>query len=73
MRCPRSGDRTRAAVEVFVLFEWQLRYLHVPLVTSLIASLGAAIEEKLLSTLETKIGDGSGASLTFAIRGHPFG
>jgi O-antigen ligase len=37
-------------------FEWQLSYLHVPLVTSSIALLGAAIEGKLLSTLGTKIG-----------------
>jgi hypothetical protein len=37
-------------------FEWQLWYLHVPLVTSTIALLGAALEGKLLSTLGTKIG-----------------
>jgi len=37
-------------------FEWQLWYLHVPLVTSSIALLGAAMEGKLLSTLGTKIG-----------------
>jgi O-antigen ligase len=37
-------------------FEWQLWYLHVPLITSSIALLGAAMEGKLLSTLGTKIG-----------------
>jgi hypothetical protein len=37
-------------------FEWQLWYLHVPLVTSTIALLGAALEGKLLTTLGTKIG-----------------
>jgi O-antigen ligase len=37
-------------------FEWQLWYLHVPLVTSSIALLGAAIEGRLLSTLGSKIG-----------------
>jgi hypothetical protein len=37
-------------------FEWQLWYLHVPLVTSSIALLGAAMEGKLLSTLGSKIG-----------------
>jgi hypothetical protein len=37
-------------------FEWQLWYLHVPLVTSCIALLGAAMEGRLLSTLGTKIG-----------------
>jgi hypothetical protein len=42
-------------------FEWQLWYLHVPLVTSSIALLGAAMEGKLLSTLGTKIGMCMGA------------
>jgi O-antigen ligase len=37
-------------------FEWQLWYLHVPLVTSCIALLGAAMEGKLLMTLGSKIG-----------------
>src|SRR5580700_10056068 len=37
-------------------FEWQLWYLHVPLITSSIALLGAAMEGKLLSTLGSKIG-----------------
>jgi hypothetical protein len=42
-------------------FEWQLWYLHVPLVTSSIALLGAAMEGKLLSTMGTKIGMCMGA------------
>ena len=37
-------------------FEWQLWYLHVPLITSSIALLGAAMEGRLLSTLGSKIG-----------------
>jgi O-antigen ligase len=37
-------------------FEWKLSYLHVPLITSCIALLGAAIDGRLLSTFRTKIG-----------------
>jgi O-antigen ligase len=37
-------------------FEWQLWYLHVPLITSSIALLGAAMDGKLLSTVASKIG-----------------
>jgi O-antigen ligase len=37
-------------------FEWQLWYLHVPLITSSLALLGAAMDGKLLSTVASKIG-----------------
>ncbi len=37
-------------------FEWKLIYLHVPLITSCIAILGASLEGKLLATVGSKIG-----------------
>jgi O-antigen ligase len=37
-------------------FEWQFAFLHVPLVTSCIALLGASMEGRLLATVQSKIG-----------------
>jgi O-antigen ligase len=37
-------------------FEWKLSYLHIPLITSTIALLGAAMDGRLLSTFRSKIG-----------------
>ncbi len=37
-------------------FEWKLIFLHVPLVTSSIALLGAALEGRLLATVRSRIG-----------------
>ncbi len=44
-------------------FEWKLNFLHVPLITSLIALLGAAMDGRLLTTFRSKIG-GCMAALT---------
>jgi len=38
------------------IFEWQLVWLHVPLITSSIALLGAAMEGRLLRAFSTRIG-----------------
>lgn len=37
-------------------FEWQLTWLHVPLITSIVALAGAAMEGRLLAVFGTKIG-----------------
>jgi O-antigen ligase len=38
------------------LFDWHFSWLHVPLITSLIALLGAAMEGRLITVFTTKIG-----------------
>jgi O-antigen ligase len=61
-------------------FEWHFAFLHVPLITSCIALLGAAMDGRLLSTFRTKIGICiAGLTIIYAVnvplstwRGHSF-